>query len=145
MHSIKKLEKLPAKHERIETLDVLRQLNKSSTALGELKGIAKTIPNPSMLIIAVVLQEAKDSSEIENIITTQDELYKALTASINQPSQVIEVINYRKAIFLGVDIISTHGLLRQKDIVQLQKTINRNVKKKLSPTRCIAHGKLAVI
>ena len=94
--------------------------------MGELKGIAKTIPNQAMLINAVVLQEAKDSSEIENIITTQDDLYKALSTSINQPIQIKEVINYRKAIFLGADTINNQGFLRQKDIVELQKTIIEN-------------------
>ena len=126
MHPIKKLEKLPPKREEIETLNILRQLSKSSTALGELKGIAKTIPNQAMLINAVVLQEAKDSSEIENIITTQDELYKALSTTGNQPSQIKEVINYRKAIFLGADIINNQGFLRQKNIIDLQKTIIEN-------------------
>tara|TARA_R110001592_G_scaffold155956_1_gene386073 strand:+ start:8508 stop:9581 length:1074 start_codon:yes stop_codon:yes gene_type:complete len=126
MHPIKKLEKLPPKREEIETLLILRQLSKSSTALGELKGIAKTIPNQAMLVNAVVLQEAKDSSEIENIITTQDELYKALSTSKNQPLQIKEVINYRKAIFLGADIINNQGFLKQKDIIELQKTIIEN-------------------
>ena len=74
----KKLEKLPPKRKKVETLKILRQLCKSSKALGELKGIAQTMPNQAMLINAVVLQEAKDSSEIENIITIQDELYNAL-------------------------------------------------------------------
>ena len=50
MTLIKKLEKLPPKREEIETLHILRQLSKSSTALGELKGIAKTIPNQTLLI-----------------------------------------------------------------------------------------------
>jgi Fic family protein len=76
MIHIKKLDKLPPNRKEVETLAILRQLSKSSTALGELKGTAKTIPNQEMLINSVVLQEAKDSSEIENIITTQDELYK---------------------------------------------------------------------
>ncbi len=126
MHPLKKLEKLPPKREAIETLGILRQVSKSSSALGELKGIAKTIPNQAMLINAVILQEAKDSSEIENIITTQDELYKALSTKGKQSSQIKEVINYRKAIFLGADIISNQGFLRQKDIVELQKTIIEN-------------------
>ena len=73
MHHIKKLDKLPPKREKVETLEVLRQLSKSSKSLGELKGIAQTMPNQEMLINAVVLQEAKDSSEIEKISTTQDE------------------------------------------------------------------------
>ncbi len=72
-----KLSKLPPKREQVETLAILRQTNKAATALAELKGIAKSIPNQAMLINAIVLQEAKGSSEIENIITTQDELYQA--------------------------------------------------------------------
>jgi len=76
MHHINKLPKLPPNKEKIETFEILRQLSNSSKALGELKGIAKTMPNQAMLVNAVVLQEAKDSSEIENIITTHDEVYK---------------------------------------------------------------------
>jgi len=54
--------------------------------LGELKGVAETIPNQAMLINAVILQEAKDSSEIENIITTQDELYRTVVTKAKQPA-----------------------------------------------------------
>lgn len=126
MTPVKKLKKLPPQRAAIETLSILRQANRSSSALGELKGIAKTIPNQAMLINAVVLQEAKDSSEIENIITTQDELYKALTTEGVLSSQIKEVINYRRAIFLGADILSKQGFLRQKDIIELQKTIIEN-------------------
>jgi len=126
MYPIKKLDKLPPKREKVETLEILRQLSKSSQALGELKGIAQTMPNQAMLINAVVLQEAKDSSEIENIITTQDELYKALATKGKQPSQVKEVINYRKAIFVGHDLLKQQGFLKLKDIELLQKTIIEN-------------------
>ncbi len=121
-----KLKKLPPKREKVETLKILRQLSKTSQSLGELKGIAKTIPNQVMLINAVVLQEAKDSSEIENIITTQDELYKALATKGEQPIQVKEVINYRKAIFTGFELIQKQGFLRIKDIENIQKTIVEN-------------------
>ena len=126
MHHIKKLEKLPPKREKVETIEILRQLSKSSKALGELKGIAQTMPNQAMLINAVVLQEAKDSSEIENIITTQDELYKALATTKNQPQQVKEVINYRRAIISGHELLRKQGFLRLKDIELLQKTIIEN-------------------
>ncbi len=57
---------------------------KPFATLDELKGIAKTIPNQAMLINAVVLQESQGSSEIENIITTQDELYKAIAVKTNK-------------------------------------------------------------
>ena len=126
MHHINILSKLPPQREKVETLKILRQLSKSSKSLGELKGIAQTMPNQEMLINAVVLQEAKDSSEIENIITTQDELYKALTTKTNQRNQVKEVINYRKAIFLGHDLLKKQGFLKLKDVEFLQKTIIEN-------------------
>ena len=121
-----KLPKLPPKREKVETIEILRQLSKSSNSLGELKGIAKTIPNQEMLINAVVLQEAKDSSEIENIITTQDELYKALATNTKQPTQVKEVINYRRAIFSGFELIKKQGFLKLKDVETIQKTIIEN-------------------
>lgn len=126
MYPIKKLERLPPKREKVETLAILRQLSKSSKSLGELKGIAQTIHNQEILINAVVLQEAKDSSEIENIITTQDELYKALTTEVKQDAEVKEVINYRKAIFLGYDLLKKQGFLKLKDVEFLQKTIIEN-------------------
>jgi len=126
MGHIEKLKKLPPEREKVETVKILRQLSKSSQYLGELKGIATTIPKKAMLVNAVVLQEAKDSSEIENIITTQDELYKALASQRKQPVQVKEVINYRKAIFTGYELIKKQGFLRLKDIETIQKTIIEN-------------------
>ena len=126
MGHIEKLKKLPPEREKVETLSILRQISGSASALGELKGVAKTIPNQAMLINAVVLQEAKDSSEIENIITTRDELYRALTTAGKQPVQVKEVINYRKAIFTGFEIIKKQGFLRVSDIETIQKTIIEN-------------------
>ena len=67
---------LPLNHD-LETIEVMRQLNRANRKLAELRGVAQTIPNESILINTLALQEAKDSSEVENIITTQDELFKA--------------------------------------------------------------------
>jgi len=121
------LEKLPPLREKVETIEILRQTNKSTAALAELKGIAKTIPNQAMLINAIVLQEAKDSSEIENIITTQDELYKALTVNkTNISAETKEVINYRKAIFHGYELVKSQGFLRVNDIVGIQQKLVDN-------------------
>ena len=71
-----KISKLPLS-EDFETKSVLKKLSDASRALAELKGVAKLIPNENILINTLALQEAKDSSEIENIITTHDELYKS--------------------------------------------------------------------
>ncbi|WP_282037754.1 Fic family protein [Saccharicrinis aurantiacus] len=122
-----KLDKLPPLREKVETIEILRQTNKSTAALAELKGIAKTIPNQAMLINAIVLQEAKDSSEIENIITTQDELYKALTVNKTTVSaETKEVVNYRKAIFHGFDLAKKQGFIKVNDIVSIQQQLVDN-------------------
>jgi Fic family protein len=92
-----------------------------------LKGIAKTIPNQAMLINAIVFHEAKDSSGIENIITTQDEQYKALTVNKTHISpETKEVVNYRKVIFHGYDIAKSQGFLRLNDIVGIQQELVDN-------------------
>jgi Fic family protein len=121
------LEKLPPLREKVENIEILRQTTKSSTALAELKGIATIIPNQTMLVNAIVLQEAKDSSEIENIITTQDELYKALTTNKSHLSpEIKEVVNYRKAIFLGYELAKNQGFIRLNDIVSIQQQLVNN-------------------
>jgi len=122
-----KLEKLPPPRGKVETIEILRSANKAAVALAELKGIANTIPNQAMLVNAIVLQEAKDSSEIENIITTQDELYKALVVNKSTVSaSTKEVVNYRKAIFYGYDLLKKQGFLRINDIVAIQELLVDN-------------------
>ncbi len=124
-HSL--LKKLPPLKKKVETVEILRQTIKTAAALAELKGIAKTIPNQAMLINAIVLQEAKDSSEIENIITTQDELYKALTVKTSKISaETKEVVNYRKAVFQGFNLVKKQGFLRLNDIVSIQQNLVNN-------------------
>jgi Fic family protein len=74
------LKPLPPKQESVETIKILRQVNKSAIALAELKGLVHILPNPQILLNAVILKEVRVSSEIENVITTQDKLYQALSA-----------------------------------------------------------------
>ncbi len=122
-----KLPKLPPQRNKIETIPILRLANRASLAIAELKGIAQTIPNQRMLINAVVLQEAKDSSEIENIITSTDELYEALTSNrIQVKSEIKEVVNYRRSIFLGFEILKEQGFIRVNDIIEIQQDLIKN-------------------
>jgi len=122
-----KLPTLPPNREKIETVKILRLSNKAALAIAELKGIAQTIPNQKILINAVVLQEAKDSSEIENIVTSTDELYAAISAKKNNiKPETKEVVNYRRSIFLGYDIITRQGFLRVNDIIKLQQDLLEN-------------------
>ena len=64
--------------EKIMDLEIMTKLANARGALGKLDGIVRTLPNPEMLVNTITLREAKDSSEIENIFTSHDELYQAL-------------------------------------------------------------------
>lgn len=87
------------------TIPILKQLANTNRALAELKGYADTIPNKHILINAININEAKDSSEIEQIITTHDDLYKALTYEKLATLSAKEVVNYRTALWHGYELI----------------------------------------
>lgn len=118
---------LPLKHD-LETKAILRQVNKSNKKLAELKGIAQTIPNENILINTLTLQEAKDSSEVENIVTTNDDLYKA---DLNLKDTIInastkEVLNYRQALQTGFAAARKTKLLTLNDIKKIQQELETN-------------------
>jgi Fic family protein len=118
---------LPPPREKIETVKVLRQLVKASVALAELKGLATTLPNPSILLNAVILKEARTSSEIENVITTQDKLYQALSAKGLEPDPATkEVLRYREAALFGFNFIKQKGFLSTNAIIEIQKILEEN-------------------
>ncbi len=115
---------LPPPREKIETVKVLRQLVKSSVALAELKGLAATLPNPSILLNAVILKEARSSSEIENVITTQDKLYQALSTKGIEPDPATkEVLRYREAALFGFHFIKQKGFLSTNAILGIQEIL----------------------
>lgn len=118
---------LPPETSKIESIKILKQENKAVAAISELKGIANIIPNPAILINAIVLQEAKDSSEIENIITTNDELYKAISTNIKKyNSATKEVMYYREALYEGFKKIKQRELISINDIIDIQKILVQN-------------------
>jgi Uncharacterized conserved protein len=111
----------------LETKTVLKSLPSAHASLAELKGIASTIPNQSILINTLGLQEAKDSSAIENIITTHDDLYKSeLNLDSFKSLNAKEVQNYVAATKKGFNLISKSGLLTNKIILQIQELIEGN-------------------
>ena len=116
---------LPPKKE-LETKRVLKQLVRTNKVLAELKGYARTIPNQDILINALTISEAKDSSAIENIVTTYDELYRALTSSKVIDNSAKEVIDYRSAMWLGYNLIKEKGYINTNIIVEIQKEIEHN-------------------
>lgn len=112
----------------LETKAVLKQVNLANRRLAELKGIARNIPNEQILISTLTLQEAKDSSEVENIVTTQDDLYKA---TMNMQQEIAtaatkEVLNYREAVQRGFDLVRKTKLLRLNDIMAIQECLEHN-------------------
>ncbi|WP_310379621.1 Fic family protein [Flavobacterium sp.] len=119
------LQTLPPSQE-LETIAILKQLSQSNRYLAELKGTAKTIPNESILINTLTLQEAKDSSEIENIITTHDDLYKENILIDTKKPASKEVYNYAQGLKLGFEIVRKEKLLLNKHILIIQKTLLEN-------------------
>lgn len=118
---------LPPEKAMIETLPVLRQLVNSSVVLAELKGLTSTLPNPQILLNAVILKEARASSEIENVITTQDKLYEALSAKAAQSDAATkEVLRYREAMLKGFSILQKKGFINTNAIIEIQKTLEHN-------------------
>lgn len=112
----------------VETKEILKQLSKSRSALAELKGFARVIPNEAILISTLTLQEAKDSSAVENIVTTHDELYKA---DLNAKDYIVsastkEVLNYREAIQIGFSMVRAKGLLTNSVLKQIQERLEGN-------------------
>lgn len=118
---------LPPKESLVETILILKQESKSAVALAELKGLTNTLPNPNILINAVILKEAQASSEIENVITTQDKLYQALYAKATKPDVATkEVLRYREALLMGTRLIKERGFLNTNGILAIQKELEEN-------------------
>ncbi len=125
MQHITPLEQLDAA--RFESPAILKKLAISSRCLAELKGIAGSIPNQGILINTLGLQEAKDSSEIENIITTHDELFKddVLSEAFANPAAK-EVLRYRQALRVGFEQVKRSGLLTANHIIEIQAELEHN-------------------
>ncbi len=112
---------------RFDTPRILRKLTSASRRLAELKGLAATIPNQAILINTLGLQEAKDSSEIENIVTTHDELFKGDDAThevVNAATK--EVFRYRQALSCGFILVKDTGLLTLNHVLSVQETLEQN-------------------
>ena len=122
-----KIPELPLPYD-LETKEVLKQVNRTTRKLAELKGVAQTIPNERILISSLTLQEAKDSSAVENIVTTQDDLYRA-GLDINYQfinAATKEVLFYREAINQGFRMVRNKSILTLNDIKHVQEILEQN-------------------
>ena len=120
-----KIQSLPPQFE-VENITILKALNAASRALGELRGEIKKIPNSQILIDTIALQEAKDSNEVENIVTTDDELYQSSVEFENVSQAAKEAQSYASALKLGFSIIKKNGILTTNDIKKIQENYYRS-------------------
>ena len=119
------LEMLPLKKD-IETKRILKQLSRTSRALAELKGVAQTMPNQNILINAIMINEAKTSSGIENIVTTHDEIYKAMVRTIDTTPAAREVVDYRASIWEGYNLVKEKQMINTNIIIKIQEKLEHN-------------------
>ena len=111
----------------LETTKVLRKTIDASRALAKLNGMLTNLPNPTLFLDTIHLQEAKASSEIENIITTNDDLYRSLVADkkFDNPATK-EVISYKEALWNGLQQIETRPFISTNLCVEIVQSIKKN-------------------
>ncbi|MBN1458873.1 MAG: Fic family protein [Armatimonadetes bacterium] len=110
----------------VETKAVLKRALSAGRAVAELKGLGQTIPNQVMLVTSLVLQEARASSEIENIVTTNDALFRAFTADTSRIDPATkEVLRYREALWAGYEALKTRPVLSTNLFVEIVQRIKQ--------------------
>ena len=129
-------DQLPAPPPLQDMLDVpvLLKAVSAHAALAELKGLCLKLLDPNMLLSTILLQESRDSSLIENIVTTDDQLYKALVDRLEQADPAVkEVLGYKQAVFRGLEHIAAHGAITQGTalaVVQAVKGDDRGLRER---------------
>lgn len=125
--------------ESIIDMEILMKWGYASRALAELNKNILRLPNPGMLINTLSLQEARSSTEIENIFTTEDELYKAISETVkeeNANSSVKEVLRYREAMWAGYHQITKTGKINEKAIIKIFKEV-KNTNEGIRPPQSL--------
>lgn len=108
----------------LQTREVWAGLTEAHRCLAELKGLCEALPNQGILLDTLSIQEAKDSSEIENIITTHDELYAEDEGSESAAAK--EVRHYVAALRVGSEAVRSSGLIRLETVLEVQATLEQN-------------------
>lgn len=109
---------------QIEETKELRQLAEDTrVAIEVLDYAVRTLPSPNILLDTLSLQEAKVSSNIENIVTTNDDLYKGITFE-SFTAEAKEVANYKDALFIGFDLLKSKGVVSLSDIEKINESVN---------------------
>jgi len=117
---------LPIQKDLYHTIDIIEKLGEAKAALARLHGRSAVIPNQGLLINTISLQEAKLSSEIENIFTTDDELYRAYSDNNDEVEGTSkEVLRYREALWSGYNYLNKLGRLDQNYFIEVFQQIKR--------------------
>ncbi len=117
---------LPIRDELFQTIEILEKLGDAKAALARLHGRSAIIPNQGLLINTISLQEAKISSAIENIFTTDDELYKAFSDQNDETKGASkEVLRYREALWSGYNYLADSGQFDQRYFIQTFQKIKQ--------------------
>jgi Fic family protein len=111
----------------LESKKVLRKVALAHSALAELKGVIKSIPNENILIETLALREARESAAIEQIISTYEEVYQTNLLNNNSTSpEAKEVHQYAEALKAGFSLVKANDLLTINYILQIQQVIEQN-------------------
>lgn len=117
---------LPPKS-NLETSSILKKVISASRALAKLNGAIINLPNPQLFLDTIHLQEAKASSEIENIITTNDDLYKSIVADNKFDSpEIKEVISYKNALWYGLEQLQSKPFITTNLCINIMQRIKQN-------------------
>jgi len=110
----------------LNTIEILKRLSQTNNAIGELKGVLNLLPNPKLILSLIQISESKDSSAIENIITTYDEIFKELATKKSSNGSPKEIVNYKRAIEKGILLIREKGFISTNILVEIQSIIENN-------------------
>jgi Fic family protein len=137
---------LPPKAD-IETKEILRKTISAGRALAQLNGTLLNLPNPTLFLDTIYLQEAKASSEVENIITTNDELYKSLVADRKvENSATKEVLGYKEALWLGLEQLKKKPFITTNLCISIVQCIKQNTASiRVTPGTTLSNTKGEVI
>ena len=110
----------------LDTIKILKELNLANNSIGELKGMMNLLPNPNIILSLLAVGESKDSSAIENIITTYEDIYKEMITKKPISKAAKEVNNYKKAMEVGFNELTQKGFISTNTLVRIQEIIEPN-------------------
>lgn len=117
---------LPIKKELYRTIEIIEQLGEAKAALARLQGRSAILPNQGLLVNTISLQEAKLSSQIENIFTTDDELYKAFSDNNkNVQGAAKEVLRYKESLWVGYNYLKENGKFDEDYFIKVFQQIKQ--------------------